>query len=211
METSSAVRSEMRDLADRLDGLTDDQWNSPSLCSLWRVRDVLAHLVAGAEGEFGLGAVLRATVRYGFDFDRWIAVDGQTRGQQDPALILKALRNATEDNNARARARPAVRALAHVLIHGQDICRPLGIDRALPESHLVPVADFVATSIIFRAKKRTSGLRLIASDADWAYGNGPEVSGPAEALVMMMAGRSIALHELSGEGVDAIRRWSVDT
>jgi uncharacterized protein (TIGR03083 family) len=207
---SSAVREEMLDLADRLDRLTDDQWNSPSLCSLWRVRDVLAHLVAGAEGAFGVCAVLRATVRYGFDFDRWVAVDGQERGQQEPAFILAALRNAGANNSAPARARPAVRALAHVLIHGQDICRPLGIDRALPESHLVPVADFVATSIIFRAKKRISGLRLIASDADWSYGNGPEISGPAEALVMMMAGRLVALDDLSGEGVDAIRRRAVE-
>jgi hypothetical protein len=39
---------------------------------------------------------------------------------------------------------------------------------------------------------------------DWSYGNGPEVTGPAEALVMMMAGRLVALGDLSGEGKAAL-------
>jgi len=39
---------------------------------------------------------------------------------------------------------------------------------------------------------------------DWSHGNGPEVRGPAEALVMMMAGRVLALDDLSGEGKTAL-------
>jgi uncharacterized protein (TIGR03083 family) len=89
----------------------------------------------------------------------------------------------------------------HVLIHGQDICRPLGISRQLPAAHLVPVADFVKDDVhIFGAKKRIAGCRLTATDMDWSYGQGPEVTGPAEALVMMMVGREVALDDLSGEG-----------
>jgi uncharacterized protein (TIGR03083 family) len=93
----------------------------------------------------------------------------------------------------------------HVLIHGQDICRPLGIRRVLPEGHLVPVADFVKNDVhIFGAKKRIAGLTLTATDMDWSHGSGPEVTGPAEALVMMMAGRLVALDDLSGEGKVAL-------
>ncbi len=89
----------------------------------------------------------------------------------------------------------------HVLIHGQDMCRPLGITRDLPEAHLVRVADFVKDDVhIFGAKKRIAGLALTATDMDWSHGNGPQVTGPAEALVMMMAGRLVALDDLSGEG-----------
>jgi len=89
----------------------------------------------------------------------------------------------------------------HVLIHGQDICRPLDIKRDLPEAHLVSVADFVKNDVhVFGAKKRIDGLKLTATDMDWFHGNGPEVAGPAEALVMMMAGRLVALDDLSGEG-----------
>ena len=93
----------------------------------------------------------------------------------------------------------------HVLIHGQDICRPLGIERDLPEAHLVAVADFVKDDVhIFGAKKRIAGFKLTATDMDWSHGYGAEVTGPAEALVMMMAGRLVALDDLSGDGIAAL-------
>jgi uncharacterized protein (TIGR03083 family) len=197
VEISDAVRDEMLDLADRLGELDHEQWNSPSLCAQWRTRDVLAHMAAGAEGVFGVGWILRSMLRHGFDYNRWVALDGQVRGREDPEIILTAFRSAAASP---PRGRP-VKSLMHVLIHGQDVCRPLGIKRDLPETHLVPVADFIRGDVrIFGAKKRIAGLKLIATDMDWSHGNGPEVTGPAEALVMMMAGRLVALNDLSGEG-----------
>jgi len=197
-------RDEMLDLAERLADLDDEQWNSPSLCAQWRIRDVLAHLTAGAEGAFGVGAIFGGMLRHGFNYNRWVAADGQVRGQQDPAVVLEALRNAAANRRALPGARP-VRSLMHVLVHGQDMCRPLGIKRDLPEAHLVPVADFVKDDVhIFGAKKRIAGLKLTAADMDWSHGTGPEVTGPAEALVMMMAGRLVALDDLSGEGKAAL-------
>ena len=129
---------------------------------------------------------------------------GEAAVRQDPAVVLSALRNAAANRKPGLAARP-VRGLTHVLVHGQDICRPLGIKRDLPEAHLVPVADFVKDDVhIFGAKKRIAGLKLTATDMDWSHGNGPEVTGPAEALVMMMAGRLVALDDLSGEGKAAL-------
>jgi uncharacterized protein (TIGR03083 family) len=199
VEIRDAGRDEMLDLAERLAVLDDEQWNSPSLCTQWRIRDVLAHLTAGAEGAFGVGAIVRGMLRHGFNYNRWVAADGQKRGQQDPAVVLNALRNAAANIKAPPGDRP-VRGLMHVMIRGQDMCRPLGITRDLPEAHLVPVADFVKDDVhIFGAKKRVAGFKLTATDMDWSHGNGPEVTGPAEALVMMMAGRLVALDDLSGE------------
>jgi uncharacterized protein (TIGR03083 family) len=187
----------MLDLAERLAELGDQQWDSPSLCALWRIRDVLAHVTAGAEGAFGAGAIFGGMLRHRFNYNRWVAADGHARGQQEPAVILEALRKAA----ANRKAKPGVRGLMHVLIHGQDMCRPLGIQRQLPENHLVPVADFVKEDVhIFGARKRIAGIALTATDMDWSHGSGPLVSGPAEALVMMMAGRLAALDDLSGEG-----------
>jgi len=82
----------MLELADRLAELDDEQWNSPSLCAQWRIRDVLAHMTAGAEGAFGFGAIFVGMLRHGFNYNRWVAADGQVRGQQDPSVVLKALR-----------------------------------------------------------------------------------------------------------------------
>ena len=204
METWDAARDETLDLAERLAELDDEQWNSPSLCALWRIRDVLAHVTAGAEGAFGVGAIVGGMLRHGFNYNRWVAADGQVRGQQDPEVILKALRDAAANRKTPPRGRP-VTSLMHVLIHGQDICRPLGIRRDLPEAHLVPVADFVKNDVhIFAAKNRIAGFKLTATDIDWSHGHGPEVMGPAEALVMMMAGRRVALDDLSGEGKAAL-------
>jgi uncharacterized protein (TIGR03083 family) len=204
VEIWDAVRDETLDLAERLANLDGEQWNSPSLCAQWRIRDVLAHVTAGAEGAFGVGTIVVGMLRHGFNYNRWVAADGQARGQQDPAVVLQALRNAAANRQAPPGGRP-VRGLTHILVHGQDICRPLGIARDLPEAHLVPVADFVKDDVhIFGAKKRIAGLKLTATDMDWSHGNGPEVTGPAEALVMMMAGRLVALNDLSGDGKDVL-------
>lgn len=45
MGTWETIADERRALADQLDGLTPEQWATPSLCSAWTVHDVAAHLV----------------------------------------------------------------------------------------------------------------------------------------------------------------------
>jgi uncharacterized protein (TIGR03083 family) len=204
VEVWEAEREAIFELVARLAELDEQQWNAPSLCAQWRVRDVLAHVAAGAEGAFGGGAILRGMLRHRFNYNRWVAADGQARGRQDPTLVLTALRNAGASLEARSGPR-AVRGLMHVVIHGQDMCRPLGLRRDLPEAHLVPVADFVKDDVhIFGTKRRIAGLKLTATDMQWSHGRGPEVAGPAEALVMMMAGRVVALDDLDGDGKTAL-------
>jgi hypothetical protein len=48
------------------------------------------------------------------------------------------------------------------------------------------------------------GLRWNATDIDWQLGDGSEVAGSAEALVLVASGRPVALNELSGDGVATI-------
>lgn len=200
MDTWDAVRSERIDLAQCLAGVTQDQWDTASLCDKWRIRDVLAHVTAGAQGAYGAGATMSGMLRYGFSFSRWMAEDGRRRGDQDPAVTLRLLREGAGNRKSPPGA-PTISVLADVMIHGQDMARPLGIERRFSEDHLIPVAGFVQSTFVFGAKKRTLGLRLSATDMDWAHGDGPEVTGPAEALVMAMAGRKVAFADLKGEGV----------
>ena len=84
MDIWDAACDETLDITERLAGLEDEQWSSPSLCTEWRIRDVLAHMTAGAEGAFGVGAVVGGLLRYGLNYNRWVASDGIRRGQQDP-------------------------------------------------------------------------------------------------------------------------------
>jgi uncharacterized protein (TIGR03083 family) len=203
MDIWTSVREERLDLADRLEPLSPVQWDSPSLCPEWRIRDVLGHVTAGAQGIFGLRTVAGGLLRHGLSFNRWIAADGKERGRQEPSAILDLLRQAADTRKTPPGA-PSVSVLADGLIHAQDIYRPLGLRREIPESHLLPVADFMKKSVGFGTKKRIAGLRLTADDMEWVHGEGPEVTGPAEALVMVMAGRFAALQDLAGDGKETL-------
>ena len=44
-----------------------------------------------------------------------------------------------------------------------------------------------------------------SSDTGWSHGSGPEVTGPAIALVLAMTGRKQVLDDLTGDGVTVLR------
>jgi hypothetical protein len=50
-------------------------------------------------------------------------------------------------------------------------------------------------------RRRGRNLRLVATDLGWSSGRGPTVEGPAEGVLMAIAGRPTALASLSGDGV----------
>jgi len=91
-------------------------------------------------------------------------------------------------------------ALVDGLIHHQDIRRSLHQPRTVPTDRLIRVLDLVPGNPRFGAGRRIRGLRLRATDIDWAHGRGPEVTGPGEALLMAMAGRRVAVADLAGPG-----------
>ena len=91
-------------------------------------------------------------------------------------------------------------ALTDGTIHHQDIRRPLGLPRDVPADRLRCALDFARNAPTIRAKKRIRGLTLTATDLDWSTGSGPVVEGPAESLLMALAGRRGIVEELSGPG-----------
>lgn len=52
-------------------------------------------------------------------------------------------------------------------------------------------------------RERARGWRLVASDAEFTEGAGPEVRGPAVALLLAISGRQVDPTELTGPGVAA--------
>jgi uncharacterized protein (TIGR03083 family) len=101
---------------------------------------------------------------------------------------------------------PAKEGLVDHVVHQQDIRRPLGMPRQVPEDRLVAVFD-AAPGIggFFGAKKRGADLKLVATDVDWTHGDGPEVRGAGEAILLGLSGRPIVLDELEGDGVETLR------
>jgi hypothetical protein len=56
----------------------------------------------------------------------------------------------------------------------QDVRRPLGIPYAFPPAAAITVADRLARSnLLFGAKRRIGGLRLVADDVSWSCGTVP--------------------------------------
>jgi uncharacterized protein (TIGR03083 family) len=113
-------------------------------------------------------------------------------------------------SSAPARAERESRGtLAELVIHQQDIRRPLGMPRSYPEDALRSSLDLCTTRsgnifVIDRRFRLGRGLRLVATDLEWTIGKGPEVRGTAEAILMAIAGRRALLSDLDGDGVRVI-------
>ena len=95
-------------------------------------------------------------------------------------------------------------ALVDGMIHQQDIRRPLGQQRVIPPDRLHRALNYALTSPATRGAHRTRGVRLVATDLDWNHGDGLEVTGPAEALLMAMAARPDAFNQLTGPGKELL-------
>jgi uncharacterized protein (TIGR03083 family) len=198
-----AIERERRSLADLLETLTDEEWERPSLCAGWRIRDVAAH-VALAPQPPGAWSMLVEGVRARGSFHR-LNHDVSVRHADRPGADLVAeLRE-----HAASRKLPAVtnyrNILYDVLVHGQDIAIPLGRERAMPLDAARAGATRVWTmGWPFWARRRLAGFRLSATDIDWTAGSAPagrEVRGPIAALLLLLTGRTAALTRLSGDGV----------
>lgn len=192
------VARERNELADLLGSLTDEQWNTESLCAGWRVRDVVAHLLYEVTPPLTYAL---ETLRAGGSFDR-INARYVERWRDRPIAELLAAFETTRRGGFPTRVAPRI-ALADTLIHHQDIRRPLGLARTVPAPHLLTLLRH--PDPFLRPGMRMRGLRFAATDVEWERGSGPAVEGPGAAIVLAVAGRSAALAELEGAGVEILR------
>ena len=197
--TMSMAHAERADLAEFLATLTAREWEAPSLCFRWTVKDVVAHVISyeelGALGllkRFAKGWIVRANQ---------VGVD--ELATLSPQQLLVFLRNHLQPRGLTAGFGGMI-ALVDGTIHHQDIRRSLGRERSVPPDRLERVLGMVPGNPRLGAGRRIRGLQLCATDIDWAHGRGPEVTGPGEALLMAMAGRPAALADLSGPGHAAL-------
>ncbi len=192
------------DFADMVEQLSDDQLAQPTLCSEWDAKGVLSHLTMFVElGPFGFFGTI---ARHAFDFDKaWVAAAARRR--ERPASDLIATLRQGAGKTAPLPGFPEGLTVADVAIHTQDVRRPLGLPGALDDAVLRTTLDFLTTNK--QAKNLVGSLppddvRLRATDLDWSWGGGAEVSGTGEAIMMALAHRPV-YDELSGEGVDRLR------
>jgi uncharacterized protein (TIGR03083 family) len=201
-ETWPLVHAERAALAADLAGIDDGQWTTPSLCTGLSVREVLAHMTAAASlnGVRWLAGVIRCR----FDFDKQVAMRLAEQLGSSPAETLARFERVVTSTTSPPL--PTIAMLGEVIVHSEDIRRPLGVEREYPIGTVTQLARYYAGSDqVVLAKGRVRGLRLAATDGPFAGGEGPLVSGPTLALVMAMTGRAAYLDELEGDGVATLK------
>lgn len=194
MNALQMAAAERTDLADLLATLRPEQWEAPSLCEGWRVRDVVAHVMSF---DTSLRRMVRRAIRGRILHTNQVGVDELAPLSSDG--LLDQLRAHLKPEGLAALFGGRL-ALLDVTIHHQDIRRPLGLPREIPAERLRPVLDYSVRSLELPTWRIARGVHLITSDLDWSHGSGPEVSGPAEAMLMAITGRSCAVGELTGPG-----------
>ncbi|MGF7120805.1 MULTISPECIES: maleylpyruvate isomerase family mycothiol-dependent enzyme [unclassified Rhodococcus (in: high G+C Gram-positive bacteria)] len=201
-DVKELARAERTQLATLLHSLTPQQWQTPSLCAGWSVRDVVAHMLSYE--ELGPGGVASRFARGWLRFDRANAIGLDDFAEHSPHQLLDLLDRSLQPRGLTTAFGSRI-ALVDGMIHQQDIRRPLGLPRDIPAEALVPALDFARIAPPIGAHRRIRGLRLAATDLDWTAGSGPEVRGPGEALLMSVAGRGDVANELEGPGLATLR------
>ncbi|MDQ1511827.1 MAG: hypothetical protein QOG50_3671 [Actinomycetota bacterium] len=196
------IHAERRSLAEFLDTISPEQWTTPSWCDKWNVQDLVGHLTAA--GNITAPHFFGGFIRTGFNFDKFVEGDLRQYAKGSPAEVRSRYDSIIESD--RTPPGPAYVALGEIMVHGEDIRRPLGARGEHPAEHLTTLAEmYKKTGAPLRAKKRLVGLKLEATDVDWSTGDGPEVRGPCMSLIMGMVGRTEALDDCEGPGVETLR------
>ena len=175
---------------------TDDQWTTASLCPGWTVRDVVVHLAYHTHRS-GLKELAGS-------LDKTTAMMVEREGASSRDGLLRWLSSPPAPGERKSRG-----TLAELVIHQQDVCRPLGLPRDYPEDALRSSLDLCTARhgnifVIDRRFRLGRGLRLVTTDVEWTTGSGPEVRGTAETVLMAIAGRRTVLSGLAGDGVSVM-------
>jgi uncharacterized protein (TIGR03083 family) len=199
-----AVDDQRRRLVELLEDLSDEEWDRPSLCEGWTVRQVAAHVAlqnttwaAMPRGVLEMiraggmnGAIHAVACRHALQpTEQIIAEIGDRIGVWRPLPTVTYLESAID-----------------YLVHPQDIAIPLGRQLEMPADVAAVAAQRVWTSPrMFHARKKLAGYRLVATDTAWTAGQGDEVTGPIRALLLLLTGRPALLADLSGPGAAALQ------
>lgn len=202
MELLDRIADERRRVADLVETLDDAELATPSLCGEWQVRDVAAHLLMPLVTP--LPTVLLEMARSRFDFDRAnVRLTARMRGRSASDLAA----------GLRERARhpfkppgfPHEAPLTDLLVHQQDMARPIGRTAEAPPESVHIALDFITTPKGGRMCGRApDGVRFEADDLEWTYGDGPLVTGSGIDLLMVLTRRRGALDAVAGPGADVL-------
>lgn len=185
MELHDLVGDSYRRLADQL-RLAD--WEQPSLCVGWRVRELIAHVTMPARytaEQFGLELAAANG-----DFTLLSNLIAARDGELSMAELLADLASPVL-----AGWQPpgggAIGALNHVVVHGLDATNALGVPRSCSDEAARIILDELVAGGAERFGVSLAGVQLVASDLDWQSGSGRTVTASAGELISLASHRTL--------------------
>jgi uncharacterized protein (TIGR03083 family) len=195
-ELSPLIAAERSAFGELLEALPADAWESPSLCTGWRVREVVAHMTMPF--RYSPPRFLGEMVRSGGNFARMADRVARRDAQAPIGELLEGWRS-NQDSTWQPPGGGLEGALTHDVVHGLDITVPLGLPSPVTEPALRVV---LAAASAPRSRKHfgvdLDGVRLQADDLDWSVGDGELLRGSAVHLLLVLCGRALPAGLLSG-------------
>jgi uncharacterized protein (TIGR03083 family) len=191
------IAAQRTELASALGELAPGEWDEPTLCTGWRVREVVAHITMPFRYSRRRFLVELAKSRGRFN-DMSDRVARRDAAQMSPADLTEAVKS----NVGHPWKPPGggyQGALAHDVIHGLDIMVPLGLARPVPEDRLRLILPGSTTDRSVRYfGVDLEEIELRASDIDWSLGSGTPLTGTAQDLLLVLCGRTLPAGTLTG-------------
>ena len=199
-EIREAVAGERTDLAEMLARLAPDDWDRPTLCAGWRVREVVAHLTMAY--RYSAPRFVWGMVKNRGNFNRF----ADQAARRDAIELTPADLTAAVCDNINHPWKPPgggyQGALSHDVIHGLDITVALGIDRRVPPDRLRIILDDLKPRQLKYFGVDLTDIQLRATDLDWTYCTGRPITGIAQDLLLVLSGRTLPPGHLTGAPAD---------
>ena len=158
-----------------------------------------------------MGKMFLRLIGNGFNVDTTLMKAAQQLARRPTSELVSVLRA-----NAQTRWTPPgigpEAPLTDILIHTLDTCHPLHISHTIEPARLRHALNFLVSrkSRVLTKPDWIAGLRLAPDDLEWSWGDGLEVRGKAQNVMMVLGGRTAMLDDLTGPGVPQLqaRLWS---
>lgn len=198
------IHAERAALAATLAELTPEEWAHDTLCPGWTVRDVAAHVISNPQIGWGqMGGLMARNL--GRSYNAMIFREVKRLGARETRASILTDFDRFATSTRHVPTTTTVEPLIDALLHHQDILRPLGRTHDMPPEAAAVAADRVRRlAPLMGTRKLLRSVRLVATDVDWARGDGPTVTGPMQELLMVASGRQPDASLMSGEGLAAL-------
>ena len=206
MDLWTTIAEERASLLETFEGLTAPQWEVPSLCGHWTVRQVLGHLVIAAAPPMRrfLGEAARARGSFDTANDRLARAEAERPIDQ----LLAGYRELVGARFAPPGIGPRG-PLSDILLHSLDVRLPLGLPSDRPSERYLPSLEMLFTrrAMVGFVPKGRPPVRWVAIDHAWSHGRGDEVQGTMADVTMAASGRGARVDALTGPGQPAVAAW----